>query len=633
MFFRIKQSKSGSILQLVESYRNEENLPRQRLVVSLGEPVLPQAYWREVADRVEARLEQRHEQYDLREAEEAAAIAKWVDLVVNRIQRDGKWLARRGTIVSVPSQTIDGVKAADVSHASTAVLGPALLGHHAWEALGMDKTLADLGFSPSQRACAEALVVNRLCDPVSEHALVDWIKTSALPDLLGEELSIAGKDRFYRAGDKLYEASGELETHLRERQASLFNLHRTLLLYDLTNTHFEGVCAANPKAKRGNNKQKRNDCPQVVIGMIFDEHGFELAHRVFEGNLHDGKSLLQVIDTLSTLSQGEESLFADTPPIIVMDSGVATEANRRLLREHNLAYIVSHSRPGRHQWQAEFADGEFTTIPDREGKSAVQIRTLDVELTDTDEETGEEIPYTERLLLCKSAGRKEKESAIHSNAEERLLADLEKLRLRVAKGSLKDPAKVQQAFGRLRQRHSRVARYYDLHDTQDTEQPAQRIQWTRRTDAHDANDELLGCYVLRSYRQDLEGEQIWQLYITLTQAEAAFRCLKSDLGLRPNFHHKEDRVETHIFITILAYQLLRYLLFSLAQAGDHRQWPTLRRILSTHCYTTISLPTLDGSVHHIRKPGIPDAAQQQIYSHFDLDLSALPTTHREIHPT
>jgi len=632
MFFRVKQSKSGSVLQLVESYRNEENLPRQRLVVSLGEAVLPPSYWREVAERVEARLAQRPEQQQLRAPDEAAEIAKWVGTVVNRIQRDGKWSVRREAGVA-PTEMIDGVKAAEVSHASTAVLGPTWLAHHAWEALGMDEQLAGLGFSPSQRACAAALVINRLCDPVSEHALGDWITTSALPDLIGEELSRAGKDRFYRAGDKLLAARQGLEAHLRERQASLFNLNRTLLLYDLTNTHFEGVCAANPKATRGNNKQKRNDCPQVVIGMIFDQHGFELAHQVFEGNLHDGKSLLRIIDTLSTLGRAEDTLFADTPPIIVMDSGVATEANRRLLRAHRLAYIVSHSRPGRRQWQADFAQGEFTTIPDREGQSSVQIRTLDVELADKDEETGAATFFTERLLLCKSIGRKEKESAIHGNAEKRLLADLEKLRLRVGTGTLKDPAKIQQAFGRLRQRHSRVARHYDLRDTGAGDPPARRIQWARRTDAHEANEELLGCYVLRSSRQDLAGEDIWRLYITLTQAEAAFRCLKSDLGLRPNFHHKEDRVEAHIFITILAYHLLRYLLFTLAQEGDHRQWPTLRRILSTHCYCTITLPTADGTVHHIRKPGRPDAAQQQIYDHFALNLAALPTTHRQINPT
>ena len=632
MFFRIKTSKSGCVLQLVESYRNEENLPRQRLVVSLGEAALPREYWREVANRVEARLGQRGEQHQLREAEDAAELAKWVTTVVNRIQREDKWLARREA-TTIPAETIDGVKSAEVSHASTAVLGPALLGSHAWEALGMDDQLAGLGFNDSQRACAAALVINRLCDPVSEHALGDWITTSALPDLIGEELSLAGKDRFYRAGDKLFAARQALEAHLRERQASLFNLNRTLLLYDLTNTHFEGVCAANPKAKRGQNKQKRNDCPQVVIGMIFDEHGFALNHQVFEGNLHDGKSLLRIINTLGTLAQSEDTLAAETPPIVVMDSGVATEANRRLLREHNLAYIVSHSRPGRHQWQGEFATGAFTTIPGREGKPDVQIRTLDVEFTDQDEETGEAISYTERLLLCKSAGRKAKEAAIHSKAEDRLLADLEKLRIRVGKGNLKDPAKVQQAFGRLRQRHSRVARYYDLDDTQDLEHPEQRIHWRRRTDAHEANTDLHGCYVLRSYRQDLSGEQIWQLYITLTQAEAAFRSLKSDLGLRPNFHQKEERVESHIFITILAYHLLRYLLFTLAQSGDHRQWPTLRRILSTHCYSTITLPTLAGAIHHLRMPGTPDAAQQQIYAAFDLDLSSLPTTHLELPKT
>jgi hypothetical protein len=167
MFFRIKQLKSGNVLQLVESYRNDDNQPRQRLVVSLGSADIPKLHWREVAERVEAKLYSRPEQPYL-DHDDAEALSNWVRLIVNRIQRDGKWMKR--CTDTEPQKVIDGVVAENVTHSNTAILGPSLLGRHAWEQLGMDDLLGNLGMNRSQRDCAAALVINRLCDPVSVSA-------------------------------------------------------------------------------------------------------------------------------------------------------------------------------------------------------------------------------------------------------------------------------------------------------------------------------------------------------------------------------------------------------------------------------------------------------------------------------
>ncbi len=140
----------------------------------------------------------------------------------------------------------------------------------------------------SQRTAAAISVINRLVDPVSEHGIHPWLETTALPEIFGENADRPGDDRFYRASDLLLKHRDALEHHIRQRQGTLFNLDRTILLYDLTNTHFEGCCESNPKAAYGKNKQGRNDCLQVVVGMVFDKDGFELAHKVFEGNRNDG---------------------------------------------------------------------------------------------------------------------------------------------------------------------------------------------------------------------------------------------------------------------------------------------------------------------------------------------------------
>jgi len=493
----------------------------------------------------------------------------------------------------------------------------------------MPELLGQLGFNAAQRNAAAAAVVNRLDEPISENGLPIWVKASSMADLLGDDILRGGEDRFYRISDKLLVHRDALEEHLRRRQALLFNLARTILLYDLTNTHFEGLCQANPKAVRGANKQKRDDCPQIVVGLVFDENGFELVHRTFKGNTSDSRSLLDMIRELRQASTADDALAAAVKPLVIMDSGVATAANRRLLREGGFSYLVNDSRPGRKKWHEEFAKSGFSPIPGRDSKAAVLVRLLDVE-TEEDGDNGEKRILQERLVLCRSEGRREKELAIRSNAEERLLQAFAALEKRIRERRLKDPAKIQRAVGRVLQKNPRVARYYSVtvenqSGPSATENPP-RLIWRRHDEDWQSAEELLGCYVLRTDRRDLPAAELWQLYMTLCHAEDGFQALKCDLGLRPNYHQLEDRVDAHVFITVLAYHLLRYIEHTLSLTGDTRNWLTIRRILQTHCYTTILMPTSDGKLYRLRRAGEPEACQQDIYRHFNLTTARLPSS-------
>ena len=202
-----------------------------------------------------------------------------------------------------------------------------------------------------------------------------------------------------------------------------------------------------------------------------------------------------------------------------------------------------------------------------------------------------------------------------SKAEEKLLERLQKLATRIA-------------IGRLRSNNSRVVRFYDI-DFQEANKPAKGepegvLRYTRKDQLFADSQLVMGCYVLRTDQQDLPAEQLWQLYITLVLAEEGFRLLKTDLGLRPNFHQIQDCVDGHIFITVLAYHVLTHILYTLRQRGDTRGWHTVRCVLQPHSYATLIVPTVDGTVHRIRKPGLPEASQAQIYRHFDIDTTALP---------
>lgn len=608
MFFRIKTTRSGQVLKLIESYRDDTMRPRHRNVASLGNAPMARADWKPIAKAVEDRL---YGRTTLVARCLSSNQEQWVDRIVRQVASEGRWQA----FAEAPHATevIDGVQAEGVSHTDTAELGTVLLGWEIWKRLGMADVLNALGFNRSQCQAAAISVINRLADPISEHSLPDWYRRTGLPELMGNRLRGAGDDRFYRVSDLLLARKEEIERHLRARQRGLFNLKRTVLLYDLTNTHFEGLCWRNPKAKRGANKQKRNDCAQIVVGMVFDQFGFELAHKVFEGSLNDSKSLLLMIGALSiAVAEGKEK------PLIVMDAGVATSKNLALLREHGFGYLVNDTRGQRKRYIEAFREQRgFKVVPGREGKEPVWVRVMD-----DPQSAGRERP-TERIVLCKSQPRGNKEQAIVSNAERRFLEALRKLALRVEHKRLKARSKIERAIGRIQARHSRVKRFYEIRlEDGDT---GLRLAWKRNDILFQKTAELFGCYVLRTDERTLNEHQLWHLYISLTQAEAGFKALKGDLGLRPNPHQKEDRVEAHVFICVLAYHLLRNILWTLEQKGDYRDWETLKRILRTHCYTTIMLPTRNGPMHRIRKAGQPEECQKAIYRNLGITWDHLPS--------
>ena len=370
-----------------------------------------------------------------------------------------------------------------------------------------------------------------------------------------------------------------------------------------------------------------------------------MLHKTFPGNKSDSKSLPDIIGALDAATRSSDDLQFNRPTVI-MDARISSEENVKSIIEKQLHYIVYDRRPLRVNYADLLAEGGFEEIPGRPPVEAVMVRLVDVP---KDERSHPEV--SEKLLLCKSGGRQAKEKAITSKAEERILKDLEKLSNRVEKGRIKDRPTLDQAVGRINERHSRVARFYKIEadgpyapkadalnpntsaetpkeletpkpdntkmnapktDTPKPDaakadgKPKLKISWSRISDKFEAEAALQGCYVLRTDRDDLNAHKLWKLYTTLSKAEDVFRSLKGECGLRPNFHQTEDRGDSHVFQTILAYQMVRFALYKLEAAGDDRLWTTIRRILSTHCYATVHLPLEDGSCVHVRRPGEPD---------------------------
>lgn len=569
---------------LVESVHTAQG-PRQRTLCSLGDlSPRPREGWLKLAHKVEEALVGQGDWLEGADAEVQAIVAK---------VKAGRTRCNSQPAVKI-EVLVDRVETRDCREAGTVHVG-----HAFWKRLGLDAILAGAGLGARTRALACAVVLNRLVAPSSEHAMPDWIRTTALGDILGEDFSGLAEDALYRTMDNLAPHRAAIESALASREENLFNLDRTVFFYDLTSTYFEGMALGNPKAKRGYSRDKRPDCKQVVVGLAVNRDGFPLLHEVFEGNTQDRKTvehMLALFDARAGLCEGQT---------VVVDRGMSYPENLETIRAHpkKLHYLVATRQSERDQFLADFEGLEGFEEIFREPsptnpcqkKSSVRVKLKHLE--------------GETYVLCLSAERVQKDRAIREKQEVRLKSDLAKLQERIDAGRLVKAPKISEAIGRLKERYPRVARYYNMQYDEATK------QFTCVADAEKLKkaEELDGSYLLRTDRQDLGAEEAWRIYTLLTRAEDAFRDMKSPLVLRPVYHQVARRVETHIFLCILAYHLLVAIEKTLLDQGVHTSWRTVRDDLKTHQVCTVVLPTDSGAELHLRKASTPEARHREIY--------------------
>jgi len=574
---------------LVESVLTP-NGPRQKTICSLGDlSPRPREEWLALARKIEDALVG---QDDLLGGDDDE-----VAEIVGRVRaRRTKETRENAEPSGAPPRTalikVDPSRVTTEQHREA---GPVHVGYQFWQRLGLDQILRDCGLSAVLCRLACVMTLNRLIEPASEHAMPAWIRRTALGDILGVSFDALEEDPLYQVLDKLYPHRAAIEAALVERERSLFNLDQTIYLYDLTSTYFEGLCADNPKAQRGHSRDKRSDCKQLVVGLVVNRDGFPLAHEIFAGNTRDHRTLATMIDRLRERVELKEGAT------VVVDRGMAFDENLAEIKTRKLHYIVASRQGERNQWLAEFedVDGFVPVLRQPSPLNPAQKKTtIEVKIcADTDDGTH---------VLCRSEQRIAKDRAKH---EKRLLADIEKLSQRVATGRLVKPEKINQAIGRLRERYPRVARYHPLSYDEKTATLVTAFD----ADKHHTAEQLDGCYLLKTDRKDLTGDEIWRIYSLLTRAENAFRDMKSPLVIRPLFHQVERRCDSHIFVCLLAYHLLTTIEKTLLDQGIHTSWASVRDTLKTHQVCTVVLPTDDGAFLRIRKAATPEPEVEQIY--------------------
>ena len=574
MFLRLtrreKDGKEHAYWSLVETVRTPDG-PRQRTVCYLGElNHLAQARWVKAIEVFNEAGERRQLKLFPAEAAPAAEDPEVARVLVKHVRYER------------PRQ-----------------FGACWVGWELWRQLQLDRLFESLlDTAPAEvpwSRVAALLAINRLCAPGSELAVEQrWYPTTALDDLLHIPEGKINDTRLYRCLDHLWRHKTAVERHLTQRFGELFAAEFDVLLYDLTSTYVEGLAEQNPMMRHGYSRDHRSDCKQLVLALIVNVDGFPLGYETFDGNRAD-------VTTLEAVMRLVERKYGRARRVWVFDRGLVSEVNLAAVRRRDGAYLVGTPRSQLKAVEAALLNGTWAQVRDE-----VQVQLVPIP------------GGTETYVLCRSTARRTKEQAIRTRFSTRLERALQQLTQRVERGRLKDRAKMERALGRLQARYPMVA---DLYQMAVTEHDGRlRIEWNEIAERRTWREAREGAYLLRTNLHGETAEELWQKYIQLTEAEAAFRALKSELGLRPVFHQREHRVKAHVLVAFLGYAL--WVTFKrLLQQTPSRLSPALAlaRLVAIQS-ADIVLPTTDGRDIRLRRVATPERDQKRLLDELGLTL-------------
>ncbi|HEX9121125.1 MAG TPA: IS1634 family transposase [Terriglobales bacterium] len=495
----------------------------------------------------------------------------------------------------------------------TRQFGGCWLGLQLWRRLELDRFFeeavgeheADVPWS----RVAAVLAINRLCAPGSELAIEErWYPSTALDDLLGIGEGKINDTRLYRCLDWILPHKTKLERHLKQRYGELFGTEFDVLLYDLTSSYVEGAAEKNPMMRRGYSRDHRPDCEQMVIALIVNSEGFPFSYETFDGNRAD-------VSTMETILRMVERKYGKARRIWVFDRGIVSEDNLAAIRKRSGQYLVGTPRRQMKQFEEELLKDDWTLVrPEVEVKKVV-------------------IPQGEEtFILCRTSGRKEKEKAIRDRFSARMEDALKRLAKTIENGGLKDRNKMERRLGRIQASHPQVNDLYEvaLRDTPE----GVRLHWAIQEDRKLWRGLREGAYMLRTNLPAGTAEELWSRYMQLTEAEASFRALKSELSIRPLFHQLEPRVKAHVLVAFLGYAMwvtLKHLLKhraaivpqpSRSGVNNAQALSAMKALalLSTLQSADIVLPTTDGREIRLRRITEPTAEQKSLLQQLGLSL-------------
>lgn len=602
--------------RLVESIRTAQG-PRQKVVLNLGTLEVAREKFKTLANMIEALVYPTAQSPLFDDDPELVTLARhFAEQVLRKRIQDTASATDKdapGAPKEVAEKILETIDVNSITNSQARTIGAEHIALAQAKQLEFLQILEECGLDSKQQKYSLAQVCARMVHPSSERETARWLReTSGLDELLGTDFSRLSDSTLHRTADLLLQHKDTLEKRLAETTRDLFSLNESLILYDLTNTYFESNKRESNIARHGRSKEKRSDCPIVTLGLVVDAQGFPKRSEIFEGNVHEGETLWRLLDKLCL--DGTEQ----NPRTVVIDAGIASESNLARLREDKRFEYVAISR------KKKFPEDLFAEAP-----------TQSIELSKQQQLKVRAALHNEELfLLCESPEKAERDKKILDAKKKRFESGLSAIAQSLLKPrGRKGYAGIMERIGRLKERH-KIGHLYTIKVVEENGQ-AKTISWTFNGDSkHNP-----GEYLIRTSRVDLHEQEVSAIHRTLTMIESAFRWLKSDLGLRPNYHQRDGRMKAHIFITVLAYFVLAPILNKLGWGGnfvgalppDQRHshqwtipygWHSVVHTMQSQVRVTTSSLCADGQRLDVRTTLDPTAKQTDIYRR--LKISSRP---------
>lgn len=581
------KDRCDAYYRLVESYRNAAGRVCHRTILNIG--FIADEYSPEQLNQTARILTARYEQ---KQPLVSTTDTKVLDLVEALWQRIVQEKRLDLTLYSPTSRHID---ADTLRHSNVREIGSEWICHQTFEELGIGQVLAQAGFSQEQIQLAATQIISRAVYPASELKTASWIRdNSAVCELTGYDCQKITKDKLYENALRLYQVKDQLEEHLSHKTNELFDISDKIVLYDLTNTYFEGGYSNSKIAKYGRSKEKRNDARLVVLALVVNIYGFIKYSCIHEGNMADCKSLSLMIDKLSHRTNAAN-------PVVVIDAGIASEENLAMIRAKGCHYLcVSRSRLKDYQ----AISGRLTVLLQTKSNRQVRLKAISTDKN------------TDYYLEVASEDKHKTADSMRSLFEQRFEMELEKIKQSLQrKGGIKKAAKVHERIGRAKQRYPSVQYYYHVEVTlSDDKLTATGICWSKDEQQYAQKEASLGIYFLRTSLPFTDEVIIWNVYNTIREIENSFRTLKTDLDLRPVYHKSDTGALAHLHLGILAYWLVNTIRCKLKAQGINSHWPEIVRIGNTQKIITTHGTNKAGVVIGVRKCSEPTEQLRNIQS-------------------
>ncbi len=573
--------------KLVENFRTPTNKVKRRTLLNLGQGYsgVAESEWQELTICIEDVLSGAMPLFAMPAHIEAEA-KRIADLL---IKKHGKEIAMQNSIKHF--ETID---IASVENSNVKSVGAENLSHETAKKLHLPEILSQAGFNQKQTNLALATIIGRLLSPGSEVATCDYLRSkSALDEVMDVDFSRLSKNQLYEISDLLLKHKEKIEKNLFEHEKMALKFEETVTLFDLTNTYFEGQSKKNTNAALGRSKEKRSDCVLVSLALVLDSSGFPKHSHIYKGNVSEPSTMEEMLKP------------ASKEAIVVMDAGIATENNIAWLTEHNYKYLVVSRKKNQ-----ELPEGIEGVVVKEDTNN--KVTTYLVNTTDSEESE----------LYCHSEAMEAKGSDLIEKFKKRFTDALTIIKNGLSKkGGTKKYAKICERIGRLKEKYKKVAHQYTVKViADDNKELASEITWEHHTKE---SGKSAGIYCIRTNQTQMDNHAVWKTYRMLNDVESAFRTLKTDLGMRPVYHQKTDRVTGHIFISLLAYHLLHTIRYQLKREGINDSWETIMSKLKNHYRITTSAQCKEGKTIHVRKSMRPNPEQMKIYQACEISTTPL----------